>query len=242
MYYEPAREKWNVLVLVCIIVAVCLVAVRVARSEDAKAAFAFAKAKISLGSKCCCCTGPLDCDCTDCECPNCELDQDYVKMSKKAAKENKGLVIWVRCNNPAVVRQNRDVYHVMVDQFPGVKEKGVVVGKPDGKGWMDREDFPATVNNQQLREFFYTPTVAAPAPRITGSTYPEWTWPGDLASHLQREHGVNTSGMSFEQMRMMHNSLHNSQSIIQSFQPPIVQSFQPMMQMSSPQMGMNCPT
>ena len=52
-----------------------------------------------------------------------------------------------------------------------------------------------------------------PAQRaIVRRSGPTWTWPGDLATHLARAHGVNPAGMSFEQMRALHDNLHNSQS------------------------------
>lgn len=45
-----------------------------------------------------------------------------------------------------------------------------------------------------------------------GSVPSQWTWPGDLASHLSRSHGVNTAGMSASQMAQLHDSLHNGGS------------------------------
>lgn len=38
---------------------------------------------------------------------------------------------------------------------------------------------------------------------------PTWTWPGDLNTHLETVHSVDTSGFTFEQSRQMHDDLHN---------------------------------
>lgn len=38
---------------------------------------------------------------------------------------------------------------------------------------------------------------------------PQWTWPGNLGSHLQGTHRVNVSGMTHDQMEQLHDQLHN---------------------------------
>lgn len=37
-----------------------------------------------------------------------------------------------------------------------------------------------------------------------------WTYPGDLATHLRQTHGIQTAGMSRQQMLYLHDSLHES--------------------------------
>lgn len=38
-----------------------------------------------------------------------------------------------------------------------------------------------------------------------------WTYPGDITSHLQTDHGQATNGMSIEQQLTLHDALHESQ-------------------------------
>lgn len=38
----------------------------------------------------------------------------------------------------------------------------------------------------------------------------QWTYPGDIGNHLRNHHHINTNGMSFEQMKYLHNILHES--------------------------------
>ena len=38
----------------------------------------------------------------------------------------------------------------------------------------------------------------------------EWTWPGEINNHLRNHHHINTNGMSFQQMKHLHNVLHES--------------------------------
>lgn len=45
--------------------------------------------------------------------------------------------------------------------------------------------------------------------RTTANNYqPRWTWPGDLSQHLQRAHGVNTRGMTPDEMESIHDAIH----------------------------------
>lgn len=37
-----------------------------------------------------------------------------------------------------------------------------------------------------------------------------WTWPGDLRKHLQSTHNVDTSGLSTNQLEMLHDGLHEN--------------------------------
>ena len=54
------------------------------------------------------------------------------------------------------------------------------------------------------------------------ATYgPHWTHPGTIESHLQSTHGINTSGMSKEQMLSLHDSLHEGR--VSNTQPTPVQ-------------------
>jgi hypothetical protein len=43
------------------------------------------------------------------------------------------------------------------------------------------------------------------------SSGPHWTYPGDIASHLQNDHGQSVSGMSVDQQLTLHDSIHESQ-------------------------------
>ena len=38
---------------------------------------------------------------------------------------------------------------------------------------------------------------------------PHWTWPGNLAQHLRSTHGINTDGMSQDQMEQAHDRSHD---------------------------------
>ncbi len=38
-----------------------------------------------------------------------------------------------------------------------------------------------------------------------------WSYPGDITTHLQSSHGVSSQGMSTEQLKTLHDSLHESQ-------------------------------
>lgn len=42
---------------------------------------------------------------------------------------------------------------------------------------------------------------------------PQWTWPGNLARHLQNAHRVNVSGMSQDRMEALHDALHEGRTI-----------------------------
>lgn len=37
-----------------------------------------------------------------------------------------------------------------------------------------------------------------------------WTYPGNLAVHLRQTHGVQTAGLTHQQMLYLHDSLHES--------------------------------
>lgn len=38
---------------------------------------------------------------------------------------------------------------------------------------------------------------------------PSWTWPGNLAHHLKITHGIDTDGLSHQELEAVHNALHN---------------------------------
>lgn len=40
-----------------------------------------------------------------------------------------------------------------------------------------------------------------------------WTYPGDLASHLQGAHGVSVGGLTREQMLNLHDALHEGRKV-----------------------------
>lgn len=64
-----------------------------------------------------------------------------------------------------------------------------------------------------------TPTAS----RSDWITKPNWTWPGNLATHMASTHGVDVSGMSYSDMRDYHDHLHNSKTgrrtTVQSYCP-----------------------
>lgn len=45
-----------------------------------------------------------------------------------------------------------------------------------------------------------------------GASSPEWTWPGDIYSHLRSTHGVSPEGLSHREAVVLHNRLHNAQA------------------------------
>ena len=38
----------------------------------------------------------------------------------------------------------------------------------------------------------------------------QWTYPSEIGHHLRTHHKINTNGMSFQQMKHLHNILHES--------------------------------
>lgn len=38
---------------------------------------------------------------------------------------------------------------------------------------------------------------------------PSWTWPGNLRSHLESTHGIDTDGLSHSELQDIHDNLHN---------------------------------
>lgn len=52
-----------------------------------------------------------------------------------------------------------------------------------------------------------------------------WSYPGEISNHLANDHGVQTNGMSREQMLDLHDALHEGQATWT--QSPTVQSFTP---------------
>jgi polyhydroxyalkanoate synthesis regulator phasin len=54
--------------------------------------------------------------------------------------------------------------------------------------------------------FAKTPAVTSPQKRT-------WTYPGSITNHLQSDHGVSTAGLTIEQQKSLHDSLHESQSV-----------------------------
>lgn len=46
-----------------------------------------------------------------------------------------------------------------------------------------------------------------------------WSFPGTIDRHLQADHGINTRGMSYEQMLNLHDSIHESRAPRQYQQP-----------------------
>lgn len=50
----------------------------------------------------------------------------------------------------------------------------------------------------------------------TASAQQHWSYPGSITTHLQTAHGQSTAGMSLEQQRRLHDSLHEGQRQAQS--------------------------
>ena len=63
------------------------------------------------------------------------------------------------------------------------------------------------------RRSYSTPTYSTQSynriPQYNGRVR-QWTYPGDIKSHLRNHHHINTDGMSFQQMKHLHNVLHES--------------------------------
>ncbi len=78
------------------------------------------------------------CSCGD-SCP-CEINA-YAAAKAASIAQNRPLVVWV-----AMRPQGEGVY---VQSFPGVT-KGIVVGRPDGNGGLDREDLPITATQADI--------------------------------------------------------------------------------------------
>jgi hypothetical protein len=55
---------------------------------------------------------------------------------------------------------------------------------------------------------YVSPPVATSINNTIGTNRGHWSFPGDLDSHLEREHGVSTAGMSRQQKLDLHDSLH----------------------------------
>jgi hypothetical protein len=51
-----------------------------------------------------------------------------------------------------------------------------------------------------------------------------WTYPGDVYTHLRMDHGVDASGMSYEQAASLHDSLHEGRSRSRGGGPIVMQS------------------
>lgn len=85
----------------------------------------------------------------------------------------------------------------------------------NGKGkWLPAEPAPMP---QPVRTVSYeTPYVPEVSPNLSLTDIPKrpghWSYPGDLASHLQSTHGVSTAGLSRKQLLDLHDYLHESNS------------------------------
>lgn len=52
---------------------------------------------------------------------------------------------------------------------------------------------------------------AQPLPAVSVTPNYNWTYPGDLASHLRNAHGVDVVGMASIAMLKVHNAIHNAE-------------------------------
>lgn len=62
------------------------------------------------------------------------------------------------------------------------------------------------------RSVVRTQSFSAPVaqPNIVRSSSSHWTYPGDITSHLETDHGQSVAGLSHEQQLDLHDSLHES--------------------------------
>lgn len=70
----------------------------------------------------------------------------------------------------------------------------------------------------------------------------QWTYPGDIASHVATVHGISTAGKTKEQLEREHDAAHNGTRVTYAV-PAVVRStvrYQPQVRSNCP--GGNCPT
>lgn len=61
----------------------------------------------------------------------------YTEAGELAAKENRPLMVWIAYKCPSSANQLPGAVHVFLDRFQGDTTQRVVVGVPDGKGWLN---------------------------------------------------------------------------------------------------------
>jgi len=83
--------------------------------------------------------------------------------------------------------------------------------------------FPNAFWNAPAKVSSSCPGGVCPTGVTTANTAPgHWSYPGSIDSHLEGTHGVSTAGMSFQQKRNLHDSLHESPMSDQFRQYPAV--------------------
>lgn len=99
---------------------------------------------------------------------------------------------------------------------------------------------PTLVVQQPPRTPLRTAAAVVTAPIARAG---HWSYPGEISNHLAKDHGVNASGMTREQMLNLHDSLHEGTAV--SSQTPSIQVFNaarpPVFPRSTPVQVQNCP-
>jgi hypothetical protein len=91
-------------------------------------------------------------------------------------------------------------------------------GLSHGQGYIVKDFIPPPTHI--VREFIPPSVVVYSEPiRVVRQFAPtivkqpsvaHWSYPGDITTHLQREHGQSAYGLSIEQQLTLHDSLHTS--------------------------------
>lgn len=76
---------------------------------------------------------------------------------------------------------------------------------PNGRCPTSSPALPTAVTRSVVR----TQSFSVPQPNIVRSSS-HWTYPGDITSHLENDHGQSVAGLSTEQQLDLHDSLHES--------------------------------
>ena len=65
------------------------------------------------------------------------FDTDYGAAARRAVREGLPLYVWVAYKCPSSANQIPEAVHVFLSEFEGSDEQRVVVGLPNGSGWLD---------------------------------------------------------------------------------------------------------
>ena len=178
--------------------------------------------------------GECICSATECECPGCPKHTKYPQATgvkllgfktswcvhcPGAEKDCEGLAIeWMDADTDPRAKQ----YHVT--EYPALVR--LIDGKKDGhfvgrtgmankaRGWLNAteklqgEGLAAGAGVKPVGGNTSAPAVVSKSVTRYGGT--TWTWPGNLRSHLESEHGIDTSGLSDSELRTVHDNLHNT--------------------------------
>lgn len=205
--------------------------------SDLKERVAALEAKWDMGvavSKTCPCPdGPCICKAGECDCLDCP-------EHKKTGNGRRNLVFgatWcgpckvgeANCDKAGLVEGVDYTYHDFdqekelaakynVKQIPclvKLNADGTVGGVHIGptflaseiKNWLSGKPLPAGAGVSLGAKPSAPAATCRSVTRYGGTT---WTWPGNLRSHLESEHGIDTSGLSDSELRTVHDNLHNT--------------------------------